>query len=166
MSTLAAVIGRICIAMLFIVSGGNKLVNTAPTEAAMAAVGLPAGFAIAVGLFEIAAGLCLAVGFMTRIAAILLAGFTGLAILFFHNRFNEPEVAMAALIHLALIGGLLLVFAHSQIWWSYDNMRRTRRVELNDRTTEDRARDAEVRAARAEGRAEALAPEPPRRKWF
>ncbi len=149
MSTLAAVIGRICIAMLFIVSGANKLINSAPTETAMAAAGLPAGFAVVVGLFEIAAGLCLAIGFMTRIAAILLAGFTALAIMFFHNHFSEPEVATAALIHLALIGGLLLVFAHSQIWWSYDSMRRTRRATMNDLNIEDRAREAEVPTARA-----------------
>ena len=156
MSTIAAVLGRILLALIFIVSGAGKLMAPATFESMITGVGLPAGLAIPTGLFEIAAGLCLAVGLMTRLTSVLLFGFVALATLFFHNRFNEPDQMVAALKNLAIMGGLLLVFAHSQMWWSWDSIRRDRRGELAARSAEERARDAELRAARAEGVAEAL----------
>ncbi|HVR89790.1 MAG TPA: DoxX family protein [Novosphingobium sp.] len=169
MSTIAAVIGRILLAAIFLVSGAGKILDPAGTEAMMTGAGLPAGFAIPTGIFEILAGLCLAIGLMTRLTAVLLFGFVALATLLFHNRINEPLQMAMALKNLAIMGGLLLVFAHSQMWWSYDAMRRTRKGELATRSADDRARDAELRAARAEGAAAALAPEtvePPKRRWF
>ncbi len=64
----------------------------------------------------------------------------------------------------AIAGGLLLVFAHSQIWYGWDRIRRERREEIA-------VHDAELRAARAEGAAEAAAhpvavETEPRRRWF
>ncbi len=169
MSTIAAVLGRILIALIFIVSGAGKLLDPATFESMITGVGLPAGLAIPTGIFEVVAGLCLALGVMTRLTAVLLFGFVGLATLFFHNQINVPEQMVAALKNLALMGGLLLVFAHSQMWWSYDRIRLARRGELTTRSADERARDAELRAARAEGVAEALAPDrvqPKRRGWF
>jgi len=155
MSTIAAVIGRILISLIFLVSGANKLMDVPGTESMMTGVGLPSGLAIPVGIFEVVAGLCLAFGVMTRLVAILLAGFTVLTILFFHNRFTDPVEAATALQYLAIIGGLFLVFAHSQMWWSWDAMRRERRGEIAAHKAETRAHEAEVRAARAEATTEA-----------
>lgn len=168
MSTIAAVLGRILLALIFIVSGAGKLVNPATFESMITGVGLPAGLAIPAGLFEVIAGLCLALGIMTRLTAVLLIGFVAVATLFFHNRIDQPDQMVAALKNLAIMGGLLLVFAHSQMWWSYDRIRAARRGEVATRSAEDRARDAELRAARAEGVAEALAPDrvQPKRRWF
>ena len=169
MSTFAAVIGRILIAVIFLVSGIGKVMNPAQYEAMITGVGLPGGLALPTGIFEIVAGLCLIIGLMTRLIAVLLFGFVALATLFFHNHFDDPLQLAMALKNLAIMGGLLLVFAHSQMWWSYDAMRRTRKGELATRSAEERAREAELRAARAEGAAAALAPEvvdPPKRRWF
>ena len=169
MSTIAAVIGRILIALIFIVSGFGKVMQPGLYEAMITGVGMPAGLAMPVGLFEIIAGLCLVVGLMTRLTAVLLFGFVALTTLLFHNRVGDPLQQAMALKNLAIMGGLLLVFAHSQMWWSYDAMRRTRKGELATRSAEERAQDAELRAARAEGAAAALAPDvvdPPKRRWF
>ena len=169
MSTIAAVIGRILIALIFIVSGAGKVFNPAQYEVMITGVGMPAGLAMPTGIFEIVAGLCLVVGLMTRLTAVLLFGFVALATLLFHNRLTDPLQQTMALKNLAIMGGLLLVFAHSQMWWSYDAMRRSRKGELATRSAEERAQDAELRAARAEGAAAALAPEPvdpPKRRWF
>ena len=169
MSTIAAVIGRILIALIFIVSGAAKVFNPAQYEAMITGVGMPAGLAMPTGIFEIVAGLCLVVGLMTRLTALLLFGFVAFATLLFHNRIDDPLQQAMALKNLAIMGGLLLVFAHSQMWWSYDAMRRTRKGEVATRSAEDRVQDAELRAARAEGAAAALAPEavdPPKRRWF
>lgn len=168
MSTIAAVIGRILIAALFIISGAMKLLAPAVTGQMFEKIGFSQALVVPVALFEIVAGACIAIGLMTRIAALLLAGFTVLTIVFVHNQFSDPTQIGTILSHVALVGGLLLVFAHSQMWWSWDRMRLARRGELATRSAEDRARDAELRAARAEGVAEALAPDrvPPKRRWF
>jgi putative oxidoreductase len=167
MSTIAAIIGRVLLALLFVVSGAGKLLDVAGTEAVITGVGLPAGLAIPAGLFEILAGLALGLGLATRLVSLLLFVFVGFSILFFHNRFTDPLQLSQALKNLAIMGGMLLVFAHSQMWWSWDSMRRERSSARTVRTVE-RERDettleaerrihaAELRAARAEGRVEAV----------
>jgi putative oxidoreductase len=154
MSTIAAVIGRVLLAVIFIVSGTGKLMHIPATEATIVAAGLPSGLAIPTGVFELVAGLCLALGVMTRLASVLLAGFIVLTVLFFHSNFADPMQVNIALMHLAMIGGMMLVFAHSQMWWSWDRMRAERRGEIAARRAEIDAREAELRAARAEGLAE------------
>lgn len=156
MSKIAAIIGRFLIALIFIFSGVGKLMDVAGTEAMIVGVGLPGGLAIPVGIFELACGLCLAAGFMVRLVAALLAAFSALAILFYHNQLGDPAARIMALKDIAIIGGLALAFAHSQMWSHYYAIARERRGELAARSAEDRVRDAELRAARAEARAEAL----------
>jgi putative oxidoreductase len=153
MNVIAAFLGRVFIALLFIVSGVFKLTNPAGNEAMITGTGLPPGLAIPTGIFEIVAGLFLAVGLMTRLASLLLAGFVALTILFYHHDLTTRLGAIQFFQHLALIGGLLAVFAHSQMRWSYDSMRTRRKGELATREAEARAHEAELRAARAEGRA-------------
>lgn len=162
MSTIAAVIGRILVALLFIISGASKLVDPGPTAGMLAGVGLPTVLTVPTGLFELLLGVALAIGMMTRLAAILLAGFTALTIFFFHNQFNDMAQLPTILLHVAVIGGLLGIFAHSQIWWSYDALRRQRREDLA-------TRDAELRVVKAEARADAVEGEPVvvrKRRWF
>lgn len=156
MSKVAAIIGRFLIALIFIFSGAGKLVDVDGTEALILGAGLPGGLAIPVGLFELAAGLSLAAGFMVRLVAALLAVFTAAAILFFHHRLMDPMEQVMALKDLAIIGGLALAFAHSQMWNHYYAITRERRGELAARSAEERVHDAELRAARAEARADAL----------
>jgi len=176
MSTLAAVIGRILIALLFLVAGFNKVMDASSADAMIQQVGMPAGLGMVTGICEIVGGLCLVFGIMTRLVAVLLFLFTGLTTLLFHNNFMDPVQGVMALKNIAIMGGLLLVFAHSQMWWSYDAMRTRRRGEIATRDAELRAHDAELRAARAEGAAEAagqvatstagdVTSLPPRRRW-
>ncbi|MGF7155845.1 DoxX family protein [Novosphingobium gossypii] len=157
MSKIAAIIGRILIALIFIFSGAGKLADISATETMIVAAGLPGGLAIPTGLFELLGGLCLAAGFMVRLVALLLAGFTALTVLFFHHQIGDPMQRIMALKNLAIIGGLALAFAHSQMWSHYYAIARERRGELAARDADVRIRDAELRAARAEARADALA---------
>ena len=129
MSSIAAVIGRILIALLFVVSGITKLLDPGPAAAMLSAANLSPALAFPAALFEIVLGLALALGMATRLSALLLAGFTVLTILFFHNQFNDPAQLPVILLHVALVGGLLGVFAHRQIWWSLDALRRRRRED-------------------------------------
>jgi putative oxidoreductase len=145
MATIAALVGRILLGALFVFAGFGKVMDTAGTAAYMEAESpFPGSMALAVGVFEIVAGLVLASGYMTRIASLALVVFTALATLFFHEQVTDQVQAAMALKNLAIIGGLLMVFAYGQ---------QRSRIEVVD----ERAKrlDAEVRAARAEGKAEA-----------
>ena len=153
MNTIAALIGRILLALIFIGSGASKLFDPAGTEAMITGVGLPAGLAIPAGLFELIAGLAIALGFMTRLFAILLAGFCLVTAFFFHNQIGDPMQLAMALKNVAIAGGLLCLFAHTQMRWSYDSMRLTRKAELAERKAEITQRDAEAKIHEAELRA-------------
>jgi putative oxidoreductase len=151
MTTLLAFVGRLLIALLFIVSGVNKLFDVAGTQAMLSSVGLPSALAIPTGLFELIAGLALVFGVLTRLFAVLLALFCLVAAFFFHNDFLDPTQATMLLKNIAIAGGLLCLTALDTARWSYDAMRARRRAELEAHQAELRAHDAEVRAARAEG---------------
>ncbi|APZ97683.1 hypothetical protein BWQ93_03655 [Sphingopyxis sp. QXT-31] len=166
MSMIAVFIGRLFIAVIFVVSGINKLIHVADTNAMISAAGLPGGLAIPTGLFELIAGVCIALGIATRLFAILLTGFVLLTILFFHREFTDPLQAMAAMKNLAIAGGLLCLFGYGHTRWSYDALRQRRREELARHQAESRLTEAELRAARAEGRAEAAGAPVPVRKPF
>jgi len=171
MSMIAAVVGRLLLAAMFIVSGLQKVADPGPTAQMLAGTNLPESLALPTGVFEVVAGLMLAVGLMTRLAAIVLFAFVGLTIFFFHNQFADPLQGTLALKNLAIMGGLLMVFAYGQMRGSYDYMRARRKTY-----------DAELRAARAEGIAEGATSAPrtvvtdadgdgvpearPKRRWF
>jgi putative oxidoreductase len=168
---IAAVIGRLLIAVMFIVSGLQKIADPGPTAQMLSATNLPANLALPTGVFELIAGLLLAVGLMTRLVSIVLFVFVGLTIFFFHNQFTDPLQGTLALKNLAIMGGLLMTFAYGQVRGTFDYMRERRRTY-----------DAELRAARAEGRAEGATSVPhtvvtdvdrdgvaevrPKRRWF
>ena len=171
MSMIAAVIGRLLIAVMFVVSGLQKIADPGPTAQMLTATNLPANFAMPTGVFELVAGLLLAIGLMTRLVAIVLFVFVGLTIFFFHNQFTDPLPGTLALKNLAIMGGLLMTFAYGQVRGTFDYMRERRKTY-----------DAELRAARAEGRAEGATAAPrtvvtdvdsdgvpevrPKRRWF
>ena len=102
---------------------------------------------------------------MTRLLSIVLFVYVGLTILFFHNALADPAQQVNALKNLAIMGGLLMVFAYGQMRWSYDHWR-----------ARDQVRKAELRAAHAEGVAQGATTAPravvadatpvvPRKRW-
>lgn len=124
MSMIAVFIGRLFIAVIFIVSGINKLIHVADTQAMISAAGLPGWLAVPTGLFELIAGACIALGIYSRFFSVLLAAFVLLTILFFHREFTDPMQAMMAMKNLAIAGGLLCLFGYGNTRWSYDALRR------------------------------------------
>jgi putative oxidoreductase len=65
-------------------------------------------------LFELVAGVLLAIGLMTRLVSIVLFVFVGLTIFFFYHEFTDPLQGTLALNSLAIMGGLLMTFAYGQ----------------------------------------------------
>ena len=145
MATIAAILGRMLLALLFVMAGLGKIMDPAGTAQYIeATTDMPGTLALPTGIFELVAGLVLASGYATRLVSVLLIGFTALATILFHSQVTDQTQATMALKNLAIIGGLLMVFAYGQV--------RGRMGVLNER---DKAHRAEVRAAHAEGRLEA-----------
>ncbi len=123
----AALVGRILLAILFIMSGFGKITGYDGTAAYMASKGLPmVGVLLPLTILtELGGGILLAIGYKARWAALALAGFTILAALIFHNFWAvEAAQKMAQQINfmknVAITGGLLVVFAFGAGRYSLD----------------------------------------------
>ena len=114
----SALIGRVLIAALFIPAGISKIGGFEGTVGYIASVGLPlatAGAIVAI-VIEVAAGAALLVGYRTKQAALVLALFTLVATVLFHNfwAMSEDQAFMQQLMfmkNIAVVGGLLVVAA-------------------------------------------------------
>jgi putative oxidoreductase len=112
------VIGRVLLALMFVMAGFQKLGGIAGTAGYIASVGLPTPTVLAVlaGLLEVVAGLALMIGFQARWAALALAVFTILANLFFHKFWAAPAdqafvQQLMFMKNLSIAGGLFVVAA-------------------------------------------------------
>lgn len=139
LSGLIAALGRMMLALIFIVSGGLKLMDIAGTGAYMATVGLPASLAFPVALFEFLGGIMIMLGVFTRLTALAFAAFCLLTALLFHRETADPVEAAAALKNIAIAGGFLCLFAYDQKSWSFDayRARRSREADALRASTSD-----------------------------
>ncbi|MCK5446138.1 MAG: DoxX family protein, partial [Rhodospirillaceae bacterium] len=93
LQTYAAPMGRILIGMLFVMAGVMKISGYAGTQGYMEAMGVPGMLLPLVILLEVGGGMAVIVGYKTRIAAFLLAGFSLLAAILFHADFaNQVQM--------------------------------------------------------------------------
>lgn len=125
-------VGRILIALLFIPSGLGKISGFSGTVGYIASKGLPMPSVLAAGtiVVEVLVVLALLVGFQTRWSALILALFTLLAAVFFHNYWSMPaEQQMMQSINfyknLAIVGGLLFVAVYGPGPLSVDARKKT-----------------------------------------
>ncbi|MDH4052749.1 MAG: DoxX family protein [Rubrivivax sp.] len=109
-------IARVLIALMFVLAGFGKLSGLEGTAGYIASKGLPLPWllALAAGVLELVAGVALAIGYRTRLAAGALALFTVVATVLFHNFWAAPAdqafvQQLMFMKNLAAIGGLLLV---------------------------------------------------------
>ncbi len=103
---------RILIGLLFIVAGAGKLGNVEGFTGYLTSGGLPAILAWPSIIFEIAVGLCMVVGFQTRIMALLGAGFCVLAAILYHFDPADQMQMTSFLKNLAIAGGFLMLAIH------------------------------------------------------
>lgn len=113
-----ALVGRILMAVIFVVSGFAKLTDPAGAVGYMSSVGVPNPDILVyiAGVAELAGGLALVFGFLTRIAAIGLVVLLAIINLYFHNfwALAEPEAKMQMVQftkNLGLMGGLFMIIA-------------------------------------------------------
>ena len=83
-------------------------------------MGVPGALMPLVILLEIGGGLAVLLGWQTRIAALLLAGFTVLSALIFHADLGDQMQFILFMKNLAMAGGLMFLVAGRRHDWSID----------------------------------------------
>jgi putative oxidoreductase len=131
--------GRVLFSVLFIYTGATKLFGIQATAdfiatkvaipellapyiaqvEAFTGTPTPQMLAIAIGAFEVIAGVMIAINFMTRFFSLLLIIFVGATIFYFHDFWNQtpPDNAKTlidALKNLSLIGALFMIFGYGR----------------------------------------------------
>ncbi|HEX5489029.1 MAG TPA: DoxX family protein [Rhodanobacteraceae bacterium] len=115
----ADLLGRLLLVLLFLTAGFGKIGGYAGTAAYMAANGVPGLLLPLVIVLEIGGGFLVLLGWHTRIVSLLLAGFTLLALLFFHLPVTaDNQIVFFA--ELGVAGGFLVLAAHGAGAWSLD----------------------------------------------
>jgi len=116
---IAALVGRVLLAFMFVYSGFGKIGGFEGTAANIASKNLPLpAIATTIAIVvEFVGGLMVVVGWKARWAALAVAVFTFFASIFFHNFWAMADAAAARtnmimfMKNVAVIGGLLLVYA-------------------------------------------------------
>lgn len=129
-----ALIGRILMSAIFILSSISKFADPAGTAGSMSSVGIPAAGTLVyvAAVAELAGGLSLLFGFLTRIGALGLIILVAIISFTFHAFWTMPAAEAAQqqahfLKNLAIIGGLFVIVAMGPGRYSLDAaMRRSK----------------------------------------
>jgi putative oxidoreductase len=118
-------LGRIALALMFLLSGWNKIGGYAATVQYMDSAGVPGGLLPLVIAVEIAGGLAVLFGFLTRWAALGLAVYTLIAAALFHSHFADQNQMIHFMKNVTIAGGFLVLAAHGAGAFSIDGRTRT-----------------------------------------
>jgi putative oxidoreductase len=95
-----------------LLAGIGKLSASSATAAYMTSAGVPRALLPAVIVIELGGALAIILGWKTRVVAALLAGFSVLTALIFHNNFADQIQMIMFLKNVSIAGGFLLLVAH------------------------------------------------------
>jgi len=114
-------VGRVLIAVMFIMAGYSKIGGYEGTQGYMESVGVPGLLLPVVIALELLGGIAVLVGYQTKIAAFLLGGFTFLAAVIFHSNFGDQMQMILFMKNLAISGAFLLLFVHGPGQWALNS---------------------------------------------
>ncbi len=120
---LADFAGRVLISAIFLASGLGKIAGYAGAQGYMAAMGVPGELLPLVIALEVGGAIAIILGYRTRLAAFLLAGFCVLSALIFHRALGDQVQFIMFMKNLAIAGGFLLLVARGPGEWSLDARR-------------------------------------------
>ena len=125
-----ALVGRILLALMFVLAGASKLGGFAGTVGYMQAKGVPAASFLAVLtiILELGGGLALVFGLFTRWVALAMGLFTILVSFIFHNYWAMPEAQQMAnqlffMKNISVAGGMFVLAAFGAGAFSLDARR-------------------------------------------
>ena len=107
----AMAVARVLMALIFTLSGLSKLGATDAVRGYMEAMGVPGALLWPTIAFEIGAGVLVALGYRTRVVALLLAGFCLVTAAIFHHQFADQVQMIMFLKNISMAGGFLLLAA-------------------------------------------------------
>lgn len=130
MKNTLALIGRVLLSLIFVLSGFTKITGWSDTAAYMASKGMtavPFFLSMAI-LLELGAGLMVMLGYRARLGALGLIIFVIPTTLIFHNFWalqgSEQQLQMIMFLkNLAMLGGLLIIAAYGPGMLSLDGRR-------------------------------------------
>ena len=118
-----ALIGRLVLGAVFIMSGLGKLGAAGAIQGYIASVGVPApllGYIVAL-VIEIGGGALLLAGYRTKLVAGVLAAFCVITAILFHHALGDENQLIHFMKNLAMAGGLLQIVAFGAGRISLDN---------------------------------------------
>lgn len=118
---LAAPLGRVLLALMFVLAGVSKISGYSGMQGYMESMGVPGALLPLVIAVELLGGLALILGWHSRLAAFLLAGFTILATVIFHANLGDQTQYLMFMKNLSVTGGLLMIVSHGAGPFSLDN---------------------------------------------
>lgn len=128
MNHFATLLGRIGLALIFVVSGWSKIGGYAATQGYMDAMGVPSSLLPIVIAAELLGGLAVLFGFATRWAALGLAVFALATGFLFHGAAGDQNQAIHLMKNIAIAGGFLFLAAHGAGRFSVDHALQVRRA--------------------------------------
>jgi len=112
LASTAEVAGRFLLGLLFLLSGLGKVGAYGSSAAYMSATGVPGALLPAVIATEVFGALAIILGWRTRLVAFLLAGFSLVTALVFHNNLADQTQMIMFFKNLSIAGGFLLLVAN------------------------------------------------------
>lgn len=112
---------RIFLALIFVLSGLDKISNFEAMQGYMSAMGVPTFLLAPTILLEVLGGLAIIIGFKVRIAAAGLAFFCVISALLFHNNLADQTQFIMFMKNIAMAGGFLMLLSLEKTPLSLDN---------------------------------------------
>ena len=128
MAKFFALVSRIFISSIFLLSGYNKIFNYENTVEWMEGFGIPGFLLWPAIVLEIVLPILIIIGYRTQISAILLAIFCITTALIFHFDFANQMQTIAFLKNFALAGGFLFIAVHGPKEWSMERKKKSVRL--------------------------------------
>jgi putative oxidoreductase len=119
----AALAGRLLLAAIFLHEAYAKLTAYSAAVAYSEAFGVPGQLLPLAIAAEVGCGLLIVIGYQTRAAALVLAGFCVVTAAVFHTKLGVRNELLHFEKDLAIAGGFLVLFAHGAGAWALDALR-------------------------------------------
>lgn len=121
--SLALLAARVMLSVMYIIAGYRKIGGFAGTQKYMEAQGVPGALLPLVIATELGFGLMILLGYKTRLASFMLAGFTVLAALLFHFKLSDQMQYLMFMKNIAISGGFLALMVAGAGAYSVDGRR-------------------------------------------
>jgi putative oxidoreductase len=123
----------VLLAGIFLHEAWSKLTSYPAAVRYMEAFAVPGELLPLAIAVEAGCGLAILLGYQTRVAALILAGFCVVAAVVFHTKFGDRNQLLHFEKDLAIAGGFLILFAHGGGAFTLDAVLKSRRDMISAR---------------------------------